>query len=186
MIPGHEIVGVVEAVGQQVTNHATGDRVGIPWLAWSCGECEFCRTQRENLCPYARYTGYQVDGGYAQYAIADAAFCFALPHQYDAAHAAPLLCAGLIGYRAYPMAGAGARIGIYGFGAAAHIICQVAVHQGREVYAFVTPGDEAAARFARELGATWAGFRPNRHRSGWTPRSFLRPSADSFPRHCRG
>ena len=158
VVPGHEIVGLVEAVGQSVTTHAPGDRVGIPWLGWSCGTCEFCRAERENLCPNARYTGYQLDGGYAEYAVADASFCFSLPKQYDDAHAAPLLCAGLIGYRAYRMAGSGLRIGVYGFGAAAHIITQVAWHQGREVYAFAAPGDEQALRFSRAVGATWAGF----------------------------
>jgi propanol-preferring alcohol dehydrogenase len=120
--------------------------------------CEFCRSGRENLCPRARYTGYQLNGGYAEYAVADASFCFPLPPKYDDAHAAPLLCAGLIGYRAYRMAGPGGRIGVYGFGAAAHIITQVAVHQGHEVYAFVTPGDDRATSFAREVGAHWAGY----------------------------
>ena len=158
IIPGHEIVGAIEAVGDAVTTHRVGDRVGIPWLGWSCGECDFCRSGRENLCPRARYTGYQIDGGYAEYAVADARFCFAVPSGYDAAHAAPLLCAGLIGYRAYRMAGVGTRLGLYGFGAAAHILCQVAAHQGREVYAFVTPGDREAVRFARELGVNWAGY----------------------------
>ena len=158
IVPGHEIVGRVEAAGRDVTTHAVGDRVGIPWLGWCCGICEFCRSDRENLCPHGRYTGYQINGGYAEYAGADASFCFPLPGSYDDSHAAPLLCAGLIGYRAYRMAGPGARIGIYGFGAAAHIITQVAVHQGREVYAFVKPGDEQAVRFAREMGATWAGY----------------------------
>jgi propanol-preferring alcohol dehydrogenase len=158
IVPGHEIVARVEAVGHDVTTHAPGDRVGIPWLAWSCGTCEFCRTDRENLCARARYTGYQINGGYAEYAIADAAYCFSIPAKYDDAHAAPLLCAGLIGYRAYRMAGPAARLGIYGFGAAAHIITQVARHHGREVYAFVTPGDQQALRFARDVGATWAGF----------------------------
>jgi alcohol dehydrogenase, propanol-preferring len=158
LVPGHEIVGLVEAVGTHVKNHQPGDRVGIPWLGWSCGTCAFCRDERENLCPQGRYTGYQLDGGYAEYAIADASFCFALPNQYDNSHAAPLLCAGLIGYRAYRMAGPGPRVGIYGFGAAAHIITQVALHQEREVYAFVTPGDEQAVTFAREVGATWAGY----------------------------
>src|SRR5262249_16441735 len=135
-----------------------GDRVGIPWLGWSCGVCEFCRANRENLCRHARYTGYQIDGGYAEYTVADARFCFHLPDGYDAAHAAPLMCGGLIGYRAYRMAGTGKRLGIYGFGAAAHIIAQVAIHQGRDVYAFVTPGDDGAKQFAREVGATWAGW----------------------------
>jgi propanol-preferring alcohol dehydrogenase len=157
IVPGHEIVGCVEAVGHHVTTCAPGDRVGIPWLGWSCGTCEFCRGERENLCRRARYTGYQMNGGYAEYAVADAAFCFPLPASYDDQHVAPLLCAGLIGYRAYRMAGHGQRIGIYGFGAAAHLITQVAVHQGREVYAFVTPGDEKALRFARDVGAAWAG-----------------------------
>ena len=158
VVPGHEIVGQVAAVGRDVTTVGIGDRVGIPWLGWSCGACAFCRRGRENLCPDSRYTGYQLHGGYAEYASADASFCFALPVQYDDVHAAPLLCAGLIGYRAYRMAGPGSRIGIYGFGAAAHIITQVAVRQGREVYAFVTPGDDEAVRFARDVGATWAGF----------------------------
>ena len=158
VIPGHEIVGVVEAIGQEASTHAVGDRVGIPWLAWACGVCEFCRRGQENLCGRARYTGYQRNGGYAEYTLADASFCFPLPSNYDDAHVAPLLCAGLIGYRAYRMAGPGRRVGIYGFGAAAHIITQVAVHQGREVYAFVTPGDDRAASFASEIGARWAGY----------------------------
>jgi propanol-preferring alcohol dehydrogenase len=157
IIPGHEIVGRVEQVGEQVKAFTPGDRVGIPWLGWSCGECESCRAGRENLCRRARFTGYQIDGGYAEYAVADARFCFPLPVSYDDTHAAPLLCAGLIGYRAYRLAGPGARLGIYGFGAAAHVITQVAVHQGREVYAFVTPGDAQAMRFARDVGAAWAG-----------------------------
>lgn len=158
IVPGHEIVGRVEEIGSGVVGFAPGDRVGVPWLGWSCGECGFCRADRENLCRRARYTGYQIDGGYAEYAVADARFCFALPDGYDDVHAAPLLCAGLIGYRAYRMAGEGRRVGIYGFGAAAHIIAQVARHQGREVYAFVTPGDEEAIRFASGVGVTWAGF----------------------------
>jgi propanol-preferring alcohol dehydrogenase len=158
IVPGHEIVGTVEAAGVEVTNHKTGDRVGIPWLGGSCGVCDFCRTDRENLCSKARYTGYEIDGGFAEYAVADASFCFPLPSRYDDRHAAPLLCAGLIGYRAYRMAGVGARLGIYGFGAAAHIITQVAAHQGREVYAFVTPGDEQALEFAHGVGASWAGY----------------------------
>jgi len=158
IIPGHEIVGRVERVGSGVSGFVPGDRVGIPWLGYSCGECEYCRADRENLCRQARYTGYQIDGGYAEQAIADARFCFHLPSGYDDEHAAPLLCAGLIGYRAYRMAGDAWRLGIYGFGAAAHIIAQVAVQQGREVYAFVTPGDSTAADFARSVGASWAGW----------------------------
>jgi alcohol dehydrogenase, propanol-preferring len=157
LVPGHEIVGRIEAVGDQVQTFRAGDRVGIPWLGWSCGECDFCRADRENLCPSARFTGYQINGGYAEFAVADSRFCFALPAGYDDRQAAPLLCAGLIGYRAYRMAGPGTRLGIYGFGAAAHVITQVAVHQGREVYAFVTPGDRRALRFARDVGAVWAG-----------------------------
>ena len=157
IVPGHEIVGRIERVGEQVKKFAPGDRVGIPWLGWSCGTCEFCRAARENLCRHARFTGYQINGGYAEYAVADARFCFALPAMYDDPHVAPLLCAGLIGYRAYRMAGPGARLGIYGFGAAAHVITQVAVHQGRNVYALVTPGDDQAMRFARDVGAVWAG-----------------------------
>jgi propanol-preferring alcohol dehydrogenase len=157
IVPGHEIVGRVERCGEAVTAFAPGTRVGIPWLGWSCGTCEFCREGRENLCRRARYTGYQINGGYAEYTVADARFCFPLPERYDDGHVAPLLCAGLIGYRAYRMTGPGTRIGVYGFGAAAHVITQVAVHQGREVYAFVSPGDDQAMRFAREVGATWAG-----------------------------
>jgi propanol-preferring alcohol dehydrogenase len=157
VVPGHEIVGRVERWGEEVGDFARGDRVGVPWLGGSCQECEFCRTGHENLCRTARYTGYQIDGGYAEYAVADAEYCFPIPPDYDDQHAAPLLCAGLIGYRAYRMAGAGRRIGIYGFGAAAHVITQVAVQQHREVYAFVTPGDEQAMRFARDVGAIWAG-----------------------------
>lgn len=151
VIPGHEIVGRVERVGLGVTAFARGDRIGIPWLGYSCGQCEFCRSDRENLCRSARYTGYQIDGGYAEQALADARFCFHLPAAYDDQHAAPLLCAGVIGYRAYRMAGIAGRLGIYGFGAAAHIIAQIAMHQGREVYAFVTPGDNRATEFARKV-----------------------------------
>jgi propanol-preferring alcohol dehydrogenase len=157
IIPGHEIAGIVEGIGRNVTTHAVGDRVGIPWLGWSCGECSWCLREQENLCPRARYTGFQINGGYAEYAVAHASFCFTLPRNYDEVHVAPLLCAGLIGYRAYRFAGPGRRIGVYGFGAAAHIITQVAVHEGREVYAFVTPGDDRAAAFARDMGAVWAG-----------------------------
>jgi propanol-preferring alcohol dehydrogenase len=157
IIPGHEIVGRIEACGAAVTHLVAGERVGIPWLGWSCGECGFCRAGRENLCRAARYTGYQLQGGYAEYTVADSRFCFPLPEQYEDAQAAPLLCAGLIGYRAYRMAGDGQRLGIYGFGAAAHLITQVAVHQGREVYAFVSPGDAQAMHLARDVGAHWAG-----------------------------
>jgi len=157
LVLGHEIVGVVEACGAGVERFAPGDRVGVPWLGWTCGTCRFCRSGRENLCDYARFTGYQLDGGYAEYTVADERYCFPIPPQYGDVEAAPLLCAGLIGYRSLVAAGAGERLGIYGFGAAAHLIAQVARHQGRTVYAFTRPGDEEAQRFALELGAAWAG-----------------------------
>ncbi len=155
--PGHEIVGVVEEIGEAVRDVVPGQRVGVPWLASTCGTCEFCSSGHENLCPLARFTGYHVPGGFATHAIADARFVVSIPDAYDDLHAAPLLCAGLIGYRAYRMAGDGRRLGIYGFGAAAHIMAQVAIHQGRDVFAFVRPADERAAAFARQLGACWAG-----------------------------
>ena len=157
VIPGHEIVGVIDVVGDGVTHLAVGDRVGIPWLAYVCGECEYCQTGRENLCPSARFTGYHLDGGYAEYAVADAAFTFKVPDGYSDVEAAPLLCAGLIGYRAYRFAADARRLGLYGFGAAAHLIAQVAVQDGREVYAFTSPKDEAKQAFARSLGCVWAG-----------------------------
>ena len=157
LVPGHEIVGVVAAAGPQADRFAPGDRVGIPWLGWTCGDCRFCRAGRENLCDRARFTGYQIDGGFAEYTVADERFCFALPSSYSDVEAAPLLCAGLIGYRALRLAGDARRLGLYGFGAAAHIIAQVATHQGREVYAFARPGDTGAEQFAREMGACWAG-----------------------------
>jgi len=158
IIPGHEIVGTIERAGAGDTHDlSVGDRVGIPWLGYSCGVCEYCRSGRENLCPRARFTGYHIDGGYAEHTIADARYAFRLPGQYSDAAAAPLLCAGLIGYRAYRLAGDGRRLGIYGFGAAAHIIAQVAVKDGRRVFAFTSPGDDAAQQFARALGAVWAG-----------------------------
>jgi propanol-preferring alcohol dehydrogenase len=157
IIPGHEIVGRVVAVGDGCAGVAEGDRLGIPWLAKTCGTCDFCTSARENLCAEARFTGCHVDGGYAEYAIANHAYTVPIPNSYDDEHAAPLLCAGLIGYRAYCMAGASPRLGIYGFGAAAHVITQIAGYQGRQVYAFVSPGDEQARRFALEVGATWSG-----------------------------
>ena len=157
VIPGHEIVGTVAEVGAGVSAFRRGDRVGIPWLGYSCGTCVYCINGRENLCVSGRFTGYQIDGGYADYAVADARFAFKLPAEYGDAEAAPLLCAGLIGYRAYRMAGDARRLGIYGFGAAAHIVAQVAVHQSRDVYAFTSPGDHKAQDFARRLGARWAG-----------------------------
>ena len=158
IVPGHEIVGTVERVGANVESDlGAGDRVGIPWLGYADGVCEFCRSGRENLCPRARFTGHQIDGGYAEYTVADARFVFRLPDAYSDVNAAPLLCAGLIGFRSYRMAGDRRRIGIYGFGAAAHIITQVAVHDGRAVFAFTSPGDQRAQHFARTLGAVWAG-----------------------------
>jgi len=157
LVPGHEIVGRVEALGAGVDGFAAGDRVGVPWLGWTCGRCRYCARGRENLCDAARFTGYTRDGGYAEYAVADARYCLPLPAGYGDAEAAPLLCAGLIGHRSLVAAGDARRVGIYGFGAAAHIVCQVAVWQGREVFAFTRPGDSSAQVFARELGATWAG-----------------------------
>jgi len=157
LIPGHEIVGRVAAIGSGVAPWAPDDRVGVPWLGWTCGSCRQCRAGRENLCERARFTGYDIDGGYADYAIADARYCFALPADYDDVAAAPLLCAGLIGYRALRLAGSAERLGLYGFGAAAHIAVQVARHQGQRVFAFTKPGDAAGQEFARSLGAAWAG-----------------------------
>ena len=157
IVPGHEIVGTVEAAGPEVESLAPGDRVGVPWLGFSCGRCRYCRRGRENLCEDARYTGYQIDGGYADYMVADARYTFRLPARLRRRGSRALLCAGLIGHRAYRMAGDPARIGIYGFGAAAHIMIQVALWEGREVFAFTRPGDRAAEDFARSLGAAWAG-----------------------------
>lgn len=157
LIPGHEIAGTVAGLGAGVTQFQIGDPIGVPWLGWTCGECRFCRGGQENLCEHARFTGYTLDGGYADYTVADQRYCFRLPAGYNFAEAAPLLCAGLIGYRSYRMAGDALRLGIYGFGAAAHIIAQIAVYQGRQVYAFTRPGDDASQTFARRLGATWAG-----------------------------
>jgi propanol-preferring alcohol dehydrogenase len=157
LIPGHEVVGRIERVGEGVNHLSPGDRVGIPWLAWACGDCQFCRTHRENLCDNAKFTGYTLDGGYAEYAVADARFCFPIPEGYSDAEAAPLLCAGLIGYRSLLKAGDAQNLGIYGFGAAAHIVAQVARYQGRSVFAFTRAGDINAQQFANALGAIWAG-----------------------------
>jgi len=163
LIPGHEIVGIVEAAGSGATRFAAGARVGVPWLGWTCGDCSFCRAGAENLCAAARFTGYTRQGGYAEYTVADERFCFLLPDAYDDVHAAPLLCAGLIGYRAYRMAverpfgGDAVRIGLYGFGAAAHLLAQLAVADGRRVHAFTRPDDRPAQEHARRLGAVWAG-----------------------------
>ena len=159
VIPGHEVVGEVVALGPGTNGFSLGTRVGIPWLGHACGTCGFCGSGRENLCDHPRFTGYDRDGGYAEYVAADAAFCFALPAAHDDLHAAPLLCAGLIGFRTWRLAGGVAprRIGLYGFGAAAHVVCQLAVAQGQEVLAFTRPGDAAGQAFARSLGAAWAG-----------------------------
>jgi propanol-preferring alcohol dehydrogenase len=157
LVPGHEIVGVVERVGEGVEGHAVGDRVGIPWLASTCGRCRYCLRGAENLCDAARFTGYTRDGGYAEQAVADARYCFKLPDGMEDVSAAPLLCAGLIGYRCLRAAGDPARVGLYGFGAAAHIVAQLARFEGRRVFAFTRPGDAEAARFARSCGAEWAG-----------------------------
>ena len=157
LVPGHEIVGRIDQLGAKVTDFKVGQRVGVPWLGWTCGECKFCRSGRENLCPNARFTGYTLDGGYAEFAVADARYCFPVPEGYDDVHAAPLLCAGLIGFRCLRKAGDATRIGIYGFGAAAHIIAQVARHQNRKIFAFTRPEDSQAQKFALTMGADWAG-----------------------------
>jgi len=157
VVPGHQIVGVVEAGGPGEGGFATGQRLGVPWLGWTCGACRFCLSGRENLCGEARFTGYHLDGGFAEYAVADARYCFPIPQGYSDLQAAPLLCAGLIGYRSLVMTGDAPRLGLYGFGAAAHIVAQLAVHQGRRVFAFTRPGDGEAQAFARSLGAEWAG-----------------------------
>ena len=157
LVMGHQIVGEVVGAGEGARRFELGDRVGVPWLGWADGTCRYCREGRENLCENARFTGYDIDGGYAEFTVAAEDFCFPIPSMYSDAEAAPLLCAGLIGYRSLRVAGDGERVGLYGFGAAAHIVCQVALHQGRQVYALTRPGDEHAQVFARSLGATWAG-----------------------------
>jgi alcohol dehydrogenase, propanol-preferring len=157
LILGHEIVGRVTRVGERASLLRVGQRVGVPWLGWTCGECFFCRSGQENLCVKARFTGYTLEGGYAQFTVADERYCVPIPESFSDAGAAPLLCAGLIGYRSLVRTGDARRLGIYGFGAAGHIVAQVALHQGRTVYAFTRAGDQAAQRFAKELGAVWAG-----------------------------
>jgi propanol-preferring alcohol dehydrogenase len=157
IVPGHEIVGLVDVVGDGVTEFHVGDRVGVPWLGYTCGACEYCLGGRENLCRSARFTGLHMDGGYAEFAVADAAYVFKLPDGYSDVEAAPLLCAGVTGYRAYRMIGDARRLGLYGFDSAAHLVAQIAVHQQREVYAFTSPGDESRQAFARSLGCAWAG-----------------------------
>jgi len=155
--PGHEVVGRVIQAGSAVADVRPGDRLGVPWLAHTCGACSYCLEGRENLCDHAQFTGYTLNGGYARYILADARFCLRIPDRYEDGEAAPLLCAGLIGYRAYRMAGTAARLGLYGFGAAAHLLAQIAKAEGREVFAFTRPGDETARKFARDLGVDWAG-----------------------------
>lgn len=157
LVLGHQIVGTVSGMGEGVDRFAVGDRVGVPWLGWTCGECRYCTSGRENLCDRARFTGYDIDGGYAELAVADERFCFPIPPNFSDEAAAPLLCAGLIGYRAMRLVGDAERLGFYGFGASAHILCQLAVHQGRRVFVFTREGDEEGQRFARDLGAEWAG-----------------------------
>jgi len=157
LIPGHQIVGIVEQIGEHTDGFAVGDRVGVPWLGWTDGECRYCRSGRENLCENALFTGYQIDGGYAEYAVADARFCFPIPDGYPDLQAAPLLCAGLIGHRSLRFTGDAERLGLYGFGTSAHIVAQVAAHAGSRVFAFTSPNDDEAQEFARQLGAEWAG-----------------------------
>jgi propanol-preferring alcohol dehydrogenase len=183
LVPGHEVVGIVEARGNRVQRFAVGDRVGVPWLGTTCGVCTYCKSGRENLCDNARFTGYQIDGGYAEFTVADQRYCFAIPSEYSDTDAAPLLCAGLIGYRSLVMAGDARRLGIYGFGAAAHIVAQVARHQGREIYALRVP--ETPRPNASH--STWElygqGIRRRRRRSNWMRRSFSPPSAAWFRLH---
>ena len=157
LIPGHEIVGAVVELGDDVVRFKIGDRVGVPWLGWTCGACSYCRNGQENLCDLAKFTGYTIDGGYAEYTVADQRFCFPIANSYGDTNAAPLMCAGLIGYRSLTKAGDAKRLGLYGFGAAAHIVAQVAKYQQREIYAFTRPGDDEAKQFALDLGAVWAG-----------------------------
>jgi alcohol dehydrogenase, propanol-preferring len=157
LIPGHQIVGTVERIGEHTDGFTVGERVGVPWLGWTDGECRYCLSGRENLCENARFTGYQIDGGYAEYALAEGRFYFSIPESFPDLQAAPLLCAGLIGHRSLRFAGDAERLGLYGFGASAHIVAQVAAHEGRRVFAFTRPGDGEAQEFARELGAEWAG-----------------------------
>ena len=157
LVPGHQIVGTVDQIGEKVTGFHIGDKVGVPWLGKTCGQCEFCKKDQENLCDNAEFTGYTVNGGFAEFTVADSHFCFPIPKEYPAIQAAPLLCAGLIGYRSFRKAGNAQRLGFYGFGSAAHILTQAALHQDREVYAFTRPGDIKGQQFAKRLGASWAG-----------------------------
>ena len=157
LIPGHQIVGSIEEIGEGVEGFSVGDRVGIPWLGWTDGECAYCRSDRENLCDRAKFTGYTIDGGYAEFTAADARYCFHLPNAYNDVEVAPMLCAGLIGYRSYRKTGEASRLGIYGFGNAAHLIAQIALYQNRKLFVFTRPGDKTTQKSARKLGAVWAG-----------------------------
>ena len=179
IVIGHQVVARVVGKGEGAERFAIGDRVGVPWLGWACGECSYCKSGRENLCGRARFTGYHVPGGYAERSIADERFCFALPDAFDDAHAAPLLCAGLIGYRALGLAGDAPRLGLYGMGSAAHLIAQVAAYQGRRVFAFTRSGDHASQAFARSLGAVWAAVLTNARPKSSMQRSSSRPRASS-------
>jgi len=185
LIPGHQIVGEVVAVGEGVVGFDIGQRVGVPWLGGSCGHCDHCLNGRENLCDLALYTGYQIDGGFAEYTLADARYCFPVPQGYSDLQAAPLLCAGLIGYRSYRLAREGRRIGLYGFGAAAHILIQVARDAGQEVYAFTREGDEAAQSFALALGAVWAGSSSERSPAPLDAAIIFAPVGDLVPQALR-
>jgi alcohol dehydrogenase, propanol-preferring len=185
LIPGHQIVGTVEAAGPGAERFAVGERVGIPWLGWTDGTCRYCRSGRENLCENARFTGYQLDGGYAEFAVADERYCFPIPQGYPDLQAAPLLCAGLIGYRSLRLAGDPDRLGLYGFGASAHIICQVAAHQGRRVYALTREGDDEAQRFALELGAEWAGAVGDSQATGLDAAIIFAPVGELVPEALR-
>lgn len=181
VIPGHEVVGTVAACGADVKWPAIGQRVGVPWVGGTCGHCRYCEEGRENLCDRALFTGLDLPGGYAEYTLANARFCLDLPPQYDAVHAAPLLCAGLIGHRAYSMAAGARTLGLYGFGAAAHLMLQVAVAEGRQVFVFVRPGDLEAADFARSLGAAWAGFSGDKPPAGLDAALIFAPAGELVP-----
>jgi propanol-preferring alcohol dehydrogenase len=188
LVLGHEIVGKVVEIGSAVERFKVGDRVGVPWLGWTCGECEYCRSGRENLCQRARFTGYQIDGGYAEFTVADGRFCFPIPDGYSDLQAAPLLCAGLIGYRSLVAAGEARRLGLYGFGAAAHIMAQVARYQGRRLFAFTKPGDATGQEFARSLGAEWAGGSDENPPEALDAAIIFAPVGPLVPlalRHCR-
>jgi alcohol dehydrogenase, propanol-preferring len=182
LVLGHQVVGVVDLLGDGATEPAVGDRVGVPWLGWTCGACRYCTSGRENLCPDARFTGYQLPGGFAETMVADARSCLPIPEGFPDLQAAPLLCAGLIGWRCLQLAGDAERLGIYGFGAAAHLVAQVARWQGRELFAFTRPGDDRAQRFARELGCTWAGGSDEDPPTGLDAAILFAPAGELVPR----